>query len=89
MSGIFLRKGCSQSCPATFVSGEALTRQHLVVALRSVLARADFKLEEYAGHSFRIGAATTAAVCGVPVDTIKIAEEPGVHEASEKVAGKC
>ena len=32
---------------------------------------AGFKPEDYAGHSFRIGAATMAAACGVPVDTIK------------------
>ena len=54
-----------------FRSGEALTRQRLVMALRKVLARAGLKPEEYAGHSFRIGAATTAAVCGISVDTIK------------------
>ena len=50
-----------------FESGEALTRPRLVSALR----KAGFKPEDYAGHTFRIGAATTAAACGVPVDTIK------------------
>ena len=54
-----------------FESGEALTRPRLVSALRKVLAQAGFQLEDYAGHSLRIGAATTAAACGVPVDTIK------------------
>ena len=52
-----------------FESGEALTRPQLVSALRKVLAQAGFQLEDYAGHSFRIGAAITAAVCGVPVQT--------------------
>ena len=42
-----------------------------VAALRKVLAQAGFKPEDYAGHSFRIGAATTAAACGIPADTIK------------------
>ena len=32
---------------------------------------AGFKAEDYAGHSFRIGAATTAAACGVPAEVIK------------------
>ena len=54
-----------------FKSGEALTRPRLVAALRKVLAQAGFKPEDYAGHSFRIGAATTAAACGIPADTIK------------------
>ena len=54
-----------------FRSGEALTRQRLMMTLRKVLARAGLKSEEYTGHSFRIGAATTAAVCGISVDTIK------------------
>ena len=54
-----------------FKDGQALTRTGLVSALRKALAKAGLKPEMYAGHSFRIGAATTAAVCGVPVDTIK------------------
>ena len=29
------------------------------------------KAEDYAGHSFRIGAAMTAAACGVPAEVIK------------------
>ena len=53
-----------------FTSGEAMTRQHLVVTLREVLARASFKTVEYAGHSFN-SVATMVAVCRVPVVTIK------------------
>ena len=40
--------------------------------LREALSECGLKPKEYAGHSFRIGAATTAAACGVPVDTMKI-----------------
>ena len=54
-----------------FEDGRALTRPRLVAAVRDALARAGLKPEDYSGHSFRIGAATTAAACGVPVDTIK------------------
>ena len=42
-----------------------------MVALCDVLGRAGYNLKDYAGHSFRIGAATTAAACGIPVETIK------------------
>ena len=42
-----------------------------MTAIREALAKAGLRPDEYAGHSFRIGAATTAAACGVPVDLIK------------------
>ena len=54
-----------------FKDGRPLTRPLLVTALRKALSSAGFKPESYAGHSFRIGAATTAAACGVPVEIIK------------------
>ena len=54
-----------------FKDGRALTRPLLVSELRKALAEAELKPENYAGHSFRIGAATTAAACGVPVEIIK------------------
>ena len=54
-----------------FRDGRALTRPRLVTAIREALAKAGLRPDEYAGHSFRIGAATTAAACGVPVDLIK------------------
>lgn len=57
---LFLQKG-----------GQPLTRSHLVAHLRRALSEAGFDPEKCAGHSFRIGAATTAAACGVPVDVVK------------------
>ena len=54
-----------------FKGGRALTRPLLVTLLRKALSRAGFKPEDYAGHSFWIWAATTAAACGVPVEIIK------------------
>ena len=49
--------------------GQPLTRPRLVLLLRKALASAGLVPGNYA--SFRSGAATTAAVCGVPVDIIK------------------
>ena len=43
-----------------FRDGQALTRTRLVTALRKALAEVGLRPEAYAGHSFRIGAATTA-----------------------------
>ena len=54
-----------------FKDGRALSRPRLVSELRKALAEAGLKPENYAGHSFRIGAATTAAACGIPVEVIK------------------
>ena len=54
-----------------FRDGRTLTRSRLVRELRKALSSAGFKPEDYAGHSFRKGAATTAAACGVPVELIK------------------
>ena len=54
-----------------FRDGRPLMRQRLVAAVRRALAEAGLELEDYAGHSFRIGAATTAAACGLPIATIK------------------
>ena len=54
-----------------FQDRRPLTRQRLVLALRQALAEAGLEPKDYAGHSFRIGAATTAAACGLPIATIK------------------
>lgn len=54
-----------------FQDNRPLTRQRLVAAICAALAEAGLKPENYAGHSFRIGAATTAAACGLPIATIK------------------
>ena len=52
-------------------SGSPLTRQKLVVSLRSALSTANIDASAYCGHSFRIGAATTAASQGVEDAMIK------------------
>ena len=48
-----------------------LTRERLVAAMRAALDSAGMESHKYAGHSFRIGAATTAARCGLPDSLIK------------------
>ncbi len=48
-----------------------MTRQRLVSAVREALERAGVEADMYAGHSFRIGAATTAASRGLEDSTIQ------------------
>ena len=42
-----------------------LTKHKLILMLRSTLQEAGIDATYYSGHSFRIGAATTAAACGI------------------------
>lgn len=51
--------------------GRYLTRESFVVGVRAALTIAGLKANDYAGHSFRIGAATTAARCGLQDSLIK------------------
>ena len=55
-----------------FANRSFLTRDRFVQAVRDALTRAGVNSSAYAGHSFRIGAATTAAQRGVPDSTIKM-----------------
>ncbi len=45
-----------------YCDGRPLTRQRFVAAVRQALESAGVQAASYAGHSFRIGAATTAAL---------------------------
>ena len=54
-----------------FTGGHPLTRAHFVEAVQSALRALGMAADHYAGHSFRIGAATTAAAKGVPDSFIK------------------
>jgi hypothetical protein len=53
------------------VSGKPLTKQTLTPETRILLNQADFNASHYAGHSYRIGAATTAASANLPAWLIK------------------
>ena len=54
-----------------FNNGQLLTRDRLVLHLRGVLTRVGIDPKKYCSHSFRIGAATTAASRGVEDSVIK------------------
>ena len=54
-----------------FQSGIFLTRENFVKEVRKTLRTAGLDDKLYSGHSFRIGAATTAALAGVEESTIK------------------
>ena len=51
--------------------GSRLTRNRLVAEVRRALERAGVDPAHYSGHSFRIGAATTAEACGLQDPLIK------------------
>ena len=51
--------------------GSPFTQQALISSLRTTLTKAGIDCSYYSGHSFRIGAATTASAKGVPETTIQ------------------
>ena len=55
----------------SFADGRWLTRSRFVVQVREALAAAGVDQGKYCGHSFRIGAATTAAARGIEDSIIK------------------
>ena len=54
-----------------YADGRVLTRQRFVKAVRDALEEAGLTLDKYCSHSFRIGAATTAAARGIEHSVIK------------------
>ena len=55
-----------------FTDGRLLTKPRLVEEVRKALTAAGFIAKDYAGHSFRIGATTTAGACGLSDSTIQM-----------------
>ena len=55
-----------------FKDGRLLTRERFVPRVRDALSTAGIDESLFAGHSFRIGAATTAAQAGTPDATIQL-----------------
>lgn len=66
-----VRRGAEAGPFFLFADGCFLTRVRFVKAVRSALSRSGFNCALYAGHSFRIGAATTAAQQGFQDSLIK------------------
>ena len=64
-------RGNSNGPLFVYQDGRCLTRQRLVCEVRSALERAGMDQSKYCGHSFRIGAATTAAKNGMEDAVIK------------------
>ena len=66
------RRGTNPGPLFVFDDGSPLTREALVREVRGALAMAGIDAAQYSGHSFRSGAATTAAAAGVEDSVIKI-----------------
>ena len=64
-------RGTSQGPLFTFHDGSFLTRQRFVDLVREALQKAGIDQQKYCGHSFRSGAATTAAKKGLEDCIIK------------------
>ncbi len=67
---LLIGRGRNRGPVFTYVNGKPLTRRRLVASLRTALHTAGFEASRYAGHSFRIVAATTAAAQGLPESLI-------------------
>ena len=55
-----------------FLDGSTLSRTYLVTQVKKALSAAGIDPSRYSAHSFRIGAATTAAAAGIPDHQIKM-----------------
>ena len=69
-SNFLALRGSSEGPLFTFSDGRPLSQQQLWSTVQSILHSAGYT-GSYSGHSFRIGAATTAAARGVPDHLIK------------------
>lgn len=66
-----VERGSTEGPLFMFPDGSYLTRQRLVEVVRQALGKAGLDASKYCGHSFRIGAATTAAKKGMEDSIIK------------------
>ena len=65
-------RGIKPGALFTWADGFPLLKTKFVQAVRSALTKAGLHAKDYAGHSFRIGAATTAATVGIQDSAIHI-----------------
>ena len=66
------RRGTKAGPLFQWEGGVPLRKSKFIAAVRQALASQGVDSTKYAGHSFRIGAATIAAMHGVPESTIKL-----------------
>ena len=66
-----MRRGDRPGALFIWQDGTPLSRTQFVEAVRQALSAAHLPAQDYAGHSFRIGAATTAAMAGLEDSTIQ------------------
>ena len=71
MLGYMVERGSAPGPLFLFHDRRPLTRDRFVACMRSALAEAGIDSSLYAGHSFRIGVATTAAMRGLQGSLIK------------------
>ena len=71
MLGYLARRDSSPGPLFRLKDGKPLSRLHLVEELRDALSSVGIQVDCYSGHSFRIGAATTAAGRGMKDSTIQ------------------
>ena len=71
MLAYLARRGPQSGPLFLFENGRFLTRDRFVRQIKSALTAAGVSCKHYSGHSFRIGAASTAASRGIPEATIK------------------
>ena len=67
-----VRRGNHPGPMFQFQDHRPLTQALLVAELREALKAVGYDPHKYAGHSYRIGAATTASLCGIQDSTIKM-----------------
>ena len=72
MLSYLARRGYHPGPLFLFEDGSPLSRSRLVSELRKALSSIRLNCDVYAGHSFRIGAATTAASRGLEDSTMKL-----------------
>ena len=71
MKHYLTRRGITPGRLFIFASGRPLTKGALTAESRQLLSHFGFQASDYAGHSYRIGAATAAASAGLPPWLVK------------------
>ena len=70
MISYMIRRGAADGPFFIRTDGKPLTKSYIVAKIRDGLQAVGLPYEHFAGHSFRIGAATTAAKAGLEDSTI-------------------